>query len=82
MSAHSLRPAPSTSARRHYPLVRPARLSVDVLARRTGLHPDLIHRFVALGLLEAGRGPGGELWFPRTHRPGSPGSNGCGPGSP
>jgi hypothetical protein len=28
-----------------------------------GLHPELVVRLVRLGLLDATRGPGGELWF-------------------
>jgi len=46
-----------------YPLARPPRLSLDGFARRAGLHPELIRRFVTLGLLEAARDPTGELWF-------------------
>jgi chaperone modulatory protein CbpM len=29
------------------------------------MHPDLIRRLVALGVVDAGRDPAGELWFPR-----------------
>ena len=32
----------------------------------TGLHPDLIRRLVALGIIDAARDPAGELWFPRS----------------
>jgi DNA-binding transcriptional MerR regulator len=32
-------------------------------ARRAGLHPELVRRFVALGLLEPYRDGAGELWF-------------------
>jgi DNA-binding transcriptional MerR regulator len=35
----------------------------EEFARRCGLHPDLLRRFVALGLLPAVRDPGGALWF-------------------
>ena len=31
----------------------------------SGLHPDLIRRLVALGLLDADRDAAGVLWFPR-----------------
>ena len=31
----------------------------------SGLHPDLIRRLVALGLVEAHRDPAGVLWFSR-----------------
>lgn len=48
---------------RSYPLVRPARLSIETLTRRTGLHPDLIHRYVALGLLDVARDSAGDVWF-------------------
>jgi chaperone modulatory protein CbpM len=47
-----------------YPLVRPRRLRLDAFARRAGLHPQLVHRYVALGLLDAYRDAAGELWFP------------------
>ena len=43
--------------------VRPVRLSLDAFARATSTHPELIRRFVALGLLEADRDDAGELWF-------------------
>ena len=46
-----------------YPLARPSRLSLDTFARRAGLHPELVRRLVALGLLEASRDAAGELWF-------------------
>ncbi len=32
----------------------------------SGLHPDLIRRLVALGLIDARRDPAGELWFSRS----------------
>jgi chaperone modulatory protein CbpM len=44
-------------------LVRPVRLDLEDFARATGTHPDLVRRLVTLGILEARRGPGGELWF-------------------
>jgi chaperone modulatory protein CbpM len=46
-----------------YALVRPARLDLEDFARATGTHPDLVRRLVTLGILEARRGPGGELWL-------------------
>ena len=46
-----------------YVLVRRAGLSPDAFAERTGLHPDLARKLVALGLLDARRGPGGEILF-------------------
>jgi DNA-binding transcriptional MerR regulator len=39
------------------------RVGLESFARRGGLHPDMVRRFVALGLLEAQRDAGGELWF-------------------
>jgi chaperone modulatory protein CbpM len=46
-----------------YPVTRPTRLSLDGFARRAGLHPELVRRFVALGLVDAYRDSAGELWF-------------------
>jgi hypothetical protein len=43
---------------------RPARIGLDEFARVSALHPDLVRRLVALGLLEAERDAAGELWFP------------------
>jgi chaperone modulatory protein CbpM len=48
-----------------YAMVRAARLSLDEFARLSGLHPDLIRRLVALGLIAAYRDPAGQLWFSR-----------------
>ncbi|MFJ7998343.1 chaperone modulator CbpM [Streptomyces sp. NPDC096310] len=39
------------------------RFSLDVTARRCGLHPELIRRLVALGLVDAGHDADGRLWF-------------------
>jgi DNA-binding transcriptional MerR regulator len=44
-------------------LTRPPRYDLESFARVTGLHPDLVRRFVALGLIEATRDATGELWF-------------------
>jgi chaperone modulatory protein CbpM len=49
-----------------YVLARPVRLSADTVARLAGIHPDLLRRFVALGLLDATRDSAGELWFSDT----------------
>lgn len=46
-----------------YPLTRPVRLDLGSFARATGLHPDLVLRLVALGLLEAVPGPSGDATF-------------------
>jgi DNA-binding transcriptional MerR regulator len=42
---------------------RQARLASDEFARAAGLHPDLLRRLVAMGLVEAARDASGELWF-------------------
>ncbi|MCW2761250.1 MAG: MerR family transcriptional regulator [Marmoricola sp.] len=49
-----------------YALARPNRLRLDIYARLTGVHPELIRRLVALGLLETTRDAGGGLWFDTT----------------
>ncbi|MGW7072753.1 chaperone modulator CbpM [Streptomyces sp. NPDC054855] len=51
----------STAVR--YALVPVPRLSLHAVARRSGLHPDLIRRFVALGLVDAERDGAGNLAF-------------------
>jgi hypothetical protein len=43
--------------------IRPL-LDLDSFCRGTGLHPDLVRRLVALGLLEPVPGPARELRFP------------------
>ncbi|WP_211122438.1 chaperone modulator CbpM [Streptomyces yatensis] len=58
--------APVTSV--HYELVPAPRLSLETVASRTGLHPELIRRFVVLGLVDAERDAGGRLVF----APGAP----------
>jgi chaperone modulatory protein CbpM len=40
-----------------------ALLSQEHFARRCGVHPDLVRRFVALGLVRAERAGDGALWF-------------------
>lgn len=46
-----------------YALVRPARLDLETFARAAAVHPDLIRRLVALGLVDADRDSAGQLWF-------------------
>ena len=46
-----------------YSLMRASRLSLDSFAARAGMHPDLVRRYVALGLLEPSRDATGRLWF-------------------
>jgi chaperone modulatory protein CbpM len=41
-----------------------AGMDLDSFARAAGVHPDLVRRLVALGLLEPDRDLTGELWFP------------------
>ncbi|WP_426513627.1 chaperone modulator CbpM [Dactylosporangium sp. McL0621] len=49
-----------------YALVRRPYLSTDAFAAAAGLHPDLISRLVALGLLEPYVDELGDRWFART----------------
>ncbi len=49
--------------RSRYPVTRPTRLNLDAFARQAGLHPELVQRFVALGLVDAYRDAAGQLWF-------------------
>ncbi|HEX4089893.1 MAG TPA: chaperone modulator CbpM, partial [Trebonia sp.] len=54
-----------------YPMVRAVRpsmerQSLEEFAMLSGLHPDLIRRLVALGLVETYRDPAGQLWFSRS----------------
>src|SRR3981081_4419879 len=46
-----------------YVLARRSGLSVDGLARRAALHPDMVRRLVALGLLPCKPDARGEPWF-------------------
>lgn len=40
-----------------------------MFSRAAGIHPELTHRLVALGLLEPVRDSAGELWFGRDQLP-------------
>ncbi|WP_225826559.1 chaperone modulator CbpM [Streptomyces naphthomycinicus] len=53
-------------SRVRYAIVPVPRLSLQTVARRSGVHPDLIRRFVALGLVEAERDASGGLVFEPT----------------
>ncbi|MFG2592590.1 chaperone modulator CbpM [Streptomyces sp. NPDC048438] len=53
----------TTSTAVRYALVPASRLSLEAVARRSGLHPDLVRRFVALGLVDAERDAVGHLVF-------------------
>ena len=46
-----------------YALARPRILGLAAFAQATHMHPDLVRRFVALGLLDGWRDPQGGLWF-------------------
>ena len=46
-----------------FALARPRRLDLDAFARAAKLHPEMVRRFVALGLIEASRDATGALWF-------------------
>jgi chaperone modulatory protein CbpM len=48
-----------------YAMVRVAGLSLEEFAAAAGLHPDLVRRLVALGLVSAASDAAGGLWFPR-----------------
>ncbi|MFG2888004.1 chaperone modulator CbpM [Streptomyces sp. NPDC048248] len=59
---------PQASATSHttyvrYALVPVPTLGLDAVARRCGLHPELVRRFVALGLVDAKRDASGQLVF-------------------
>lgn len=54
--------------RTQYPLACTGQLSLEAVAGRCGLHPELVRRFVALGLVEARRDAAGRLCF----EPGAP----------
>ncbi|PPK66252.1 chaperone modulator CbpM [Actinokineospora auranticolor] len=46
-----------------YQLVRPVLLSVDEVAARSGLHPDLVRRFAAMSLVDSTTDVIGRLRF-------------------
>jgi chaperone modulatory protein CbpM len=53
---------------RYLPVAQPrraarGRIDQQEFARRCGLHPELVRRFVALGLVPAVRDADGALWF-------------------
>jgi chaperone modulatory protein CbpM len=47
-------------------LARPLALDLEALARAAQIHPEVVRRLVALGLLEPVRDASGQLWFPST----------------
>ena len=52
-----------------YTIVRVQRLDLEAFAAATNLHPELVRRFVALGLLDAHTDASGGLWFARSQIP-------------
>lgn len=46
-----------------YPLALPPRLSIERFAQAAGVHPQLVLRYVRLGLVDASRDASGALWF-------------------
>jgi DNA-binding transcriptional MerR regulator len=46
-----------------YLLTRPVQESLESVAVRSGLNPDLVRRFAALGLLDCTTDRNGRLWF-------------------
>jgi chaperone modulatory protein CbpM len=58
--------AGSGALRPTYVLAPVHRLSLEAVAGRSGLHPDMVRRLVTLGLLEVHRDAEGRLWFPST----------------
>lgn len=41
----------------------PNRLDLAAFSRAAGVHPELVRRLVALGILDPERDPSGALWF-------------------
>jgi chaperone modulatory protein CbpM len=46
-----------------YALARPLVFDVETFATLTRLHPDMVRRYVALGLLQASIDAQGQLWL-------------------
>jgi chaperone modulatory protein CbpM len=46
-----------------YAIVRTTELDLDHFAAATGMHPELVRKFVTLGILDATCDPTGGLWF-------------------
>lgn len=46
-----------------YALARPLLFDLETFARLTQLHPDMVRRYVALGLLRASTDAQGRLWL-------------------
>lgn len=52
-----------------YALARSMQMDLEAFARACGLHPDLVSRFVDLGLVDAREDARGQLWFDATQLP-------------
>jgi len=46
-----------------YAIIRTTELDLDHFAAATGMHPELVRKFVTLGILDATCDPVGGLWF-------------------
>ncbi|MFJ1914496.1 chaperone modulator CbpM [Streptomyces sp. NPDC088147] len=57
---------PDATAVRVYELVPVRGLSLESVARRSGMHPEMVRRLVTLGLVDATRDPAGRLRFDRS----------------
>jgi len=44
-------------------LALPRRLDIEMVAAASGTHPELVQRFVELGLVSAWKDASGRLWF-------------------
>ena len=53
----------ATAPTTRYVLAQRPGMDLDTFARRSGLHPETVRRFVALGLLPCHRSPRGQLRF-------------------
>ena len=53
----------ATAPTTRYVLAQRPGMDLDTFARRSGVHPDTVRRFVALGLLPCQRNPRGQLRF-------------------
>ncbi|MGX7681213.1 chaperone modulator CbpM [Jatrophihabitans sp. DSM 45814] len=45
------------------------RVGLETFARRAGVHPEMVERYVALGLLDEHRDANGALWFAPNQLP-------------
>jgi chaperone modulatory protein CbpM len=50
-------------------LARPVHLDLETFSRAVTMHPEVVRRLVALGLLDAYSDAAGELWFAPTQLP-------------